>query len=162
IVALSEGARGRAHEATAASVVPYRMLDGYGHLVRPGADAAPLKGADIDSVVPSAEHPPALYGNEGAYLSLNAVAETTTLHPLADLGRPVANYSRASAVALEWPLLTIALLLLLVDAVISLWLRGHIDVRQLRKAAVATPVLLLLVVAPHHVRADDTKNMAAA
>jgi hypothetical protein len=163
IVALSEGTRARPSGTnTAASLVPYRSLDGFGHLTRPAPDAEPLRASDIDGVTPSAKHPPGLYGNEGAFLALNAVAATTTLRPLANLGRPIAAYSRESAIALEWWLLTAALFLLLADAVISLFLRGHIEWHRIRKLAAATPVLLLLFVAPDHVRADDAKNAAAA
>jgi len=163
IVGLSEGARGHAKETNAASFVPYRSLDGFGHLVRPGADAVPLKANEIDTTAPSPQHPPGLYGNEGAYLALNAVAATMVLRPLGDLGRAVATYSRQSAIALEWPLLTAALLLLLADAVISLWLRGHIDFSRLRRPAAVAPLILLLLFLPmNRARADDAKNMASA
>ncbi len=163
IVALSEGTRTSAAGLGAVNLVPYRSLDGYGHLVRPGPDAAPLKANEIDSAQPSAQHPPGLYGNEGAYLALNAVSAATVLRPLGDIGRTVATYARQSAIALEWPLLTAALLLLLADAVISLRLRGHIEVHRLRKMATAAPVVLLFMIGgAHDVRADDAKNAAAA
>jgi hypothetical protein len=162
VVALSEGTRARPAGAGASSLVPWRSLDGYGHLVRPMADAQPVKAADIDNIAPSAKNPPGLYGSEGAYLALNAAAANTTLRPLANIGRSVATYSRESAVALEWWLLTAALLLLLIDAVISLWLRGHIEVHRLRKFASTAPLFLLLLIVPDHVRADEAKNMAAA
>src|SRR6185295_14463079 len=74
IVALSEGTRGGRQSANAASLLPYRSLDGFGRLVRPMAEAAALKAGEIDNTTPDATHPPGFYGTEGAYLALNAVA----------------------------------------------------------------------------------------
>jgi hypothetical protein len=162
IVALSEGTRTRARDIGAASLVPYRTLDGFARLARPGPDAMPLKASEIDSVSPTFRHPPGLYGNQGAFLALNAVSAGTVLRPFANLGRTINTYSREAAIALEWPLLTLALILLLIDAMLSLWLRGHIDVKRLRRFATSAPILLLLIMAPELVRADETKNMAAA
>ncbi len=50
-----------------AAVPLSQTLDGFGHLRKPaGRSAADPKASDLDNVKPRADHPPGLYGNEGA------------------------------------------------------------------------------------------------
>ena len=69
-------------------------------------------------------------------------------------------YAASPALALETPLFVIALLLLLADACISLWLRGYAPSPALRRAAVI--VVALVVVHPFGARADDDFDRKAA
>ena len=71
---------------------------------------------------------------------------------------PVQLYTEQGAIALEPPLLTFAVILLLIDALISLGLRGFLPV--MRRAA---PVLAVLALFHNgDARADDAANMKAA
>ena len=62
-------------------VAPYRLLDGYGHFVTPGAEAQPLSG-DVAAVAPGIQHPPGLYGTEEGFRALNLLDDK------ADAARP--------------------------------------------------------------------------
>ena len=93
-------------------------------------------------------HPPGLYGVQGALIALNAFGTRSMLAPL-DIGRSVFPYSGTAARELKWPLLETALIILLIDALISLWLRGYVSVNRRRPRArgpVARPASLTILV----------------
>src|SRR6185437_10032001 len=143
---------------TAANAVfpPLMTLDGFGRLQKPPADVLPVKGAQLAHLKPSPAHPPGLYGAEGSAVAINAVGADTTLTPLGDIGVPVRAYSGTAAIALQAPLLAIALLLLLADVLISLWLRGYLANARRWTVFGATLLLLGIVTAPmQSARAED-------
>jgi hypothetical protein len=145
-------------EMTSAATLPaLSSLDGFGRLHRPDADVLPLKAQLLPKTQPSRAHPPGLYGVAGTAFALNEVAAQTTLTPMGDVGVPIELYANQGAIALEPPLLAIAAILLLLDALISLGLRGFLPV--MRAASV------FAVLALFHgggARADDAANMKAA
>lgn len=165
VLTLAEGIRpGEAGGELRGTYPPFETLDGYGHARRPPAEAIPLKGEELEATRAGPTHPPGLYGAEGAFLALNAVARDMTFAPLPDLGQTIGEYANVTAKALKFPLLAIAFALLVVDALVSLVLRGHLHVPRsvLRAGAAAGGTLLLAFAAPHDVRADDSFAMAAA
>jgi hypothetical protein len=143
-------------EMTSAATLPALLtLDGFARLRTPDADILPLRASALPKTTPSRAHPPGLYGVQGAAFALNVANVRTTLLPLND-GDAVA-YAEGNAIALEPPLLSLALLLLLADALISLGLRGFLPVLRL--------TAVLLAVAAFHAgdaRADDAFDMKAA
>ena len=164
-LALAEGVAPSAQsERQAGAYPPLQVLDGFGRLNKPSAEALPLKSSDADLAVTGPQHPPGLYGSEAGFIAFNAVKRDTVLSPLGAIGRAVSAYSGRTAQELKWPLLVLALLLLLADAVISLWLRGHLDPNRklLRVFGRAAPLVILLLLLVPHARADEAKNMAAA
>ncbi len=163
-LALAEGMKPSAEsERAAGSYPPLQALDGFGRLGKPSAEALPLKSSDADSLLPGPQHPPGLYGSEAGFIALNAVKKDTVLNPLGAIGRAVSVYSGRTVHELKGPLLALALALLLGDALVSLWLRGHLDPNRkfLRVFGRAAPLVLLLLLAPQ-ARADEAKNMASA
>src|SRR6202007_2758124 len=76
--------------------------------------------------------------------------------------RSITHYANSSVIALQPPLLSIAAVLLLIDALISLWLRGHLALP--RRSLAALPVLFLVLAFswPHQARAGDVSDMDAA
>ncbi len=147
VVELSEGMRGGAAAARTGTFPPYQTLDGFGRLEKAIPEATPLRASEIETAIPGPQHPPGLYGVQGALVALNTFGSRTTLQPL-NVGRTIFLYAGTVARELKWPMLELALLILLVDALISLILRGYISMNTRglrRKAARATPVLLLLV-----------------
>ena len=162
LLALSAGAR-PSEMANATSMPALETLDGFGHARKPPAEVLPIRARDIGKMAPSRTHPPGIYGAEGAGLALNAVGNDTVLVPFGDLGRRVLTYTGTHVIALEPPLLAIATLLILLDAIISLWLRGHLDNarRLLPRAAVAMFVTFLALHAGQ-ARADDAFDLKAA
>jgi hypothetical protein len=160
---LAGGARPIDLSANAAAVFPpLTTLDGFGRLRKPPSEALPIRGNQLAKLRPSAAHPPGFYGVEGSEVAINAVNATTTLTPMGDIGTAVRPYSGTAAFPLQAPLLAIALLLLLADIVISLWLRGHLANAR-RRLAFGTSALLLFAVVPlHRAHADESFGEQAA
>jgi hypothetical protein len=144
----------------AAAFPPLVTLDGFGQPQKPPAEVLPVRGYDLAKFKPSPKHPPGLYGAEGSEIALNAVAEDTVLRPFGSLGTTVEAYSGSQAIALQPWLLSLAVIVLLVDAVLSLWLRGLIVLPRRAVAAALLPFVLLFP--SPHVRADDGFDMSAA
>jgi hypothetical protein len=146
VIELSEGVRGGAAAARTGTFPPYQTLDGYGRLEKPFPEATPIRASEIESTTVGPLHPPGLYGVQGALIALNAFGTRSMLVPL-DVGRSLFPYSGTAARELKWPLLEIALIILLLDAMISLWLRGYISAnrRKPRARAAARPAALLVL-----------------
>jgi hypothetical protein len=159
---LAGGAQPAQLASDASAVFPPTMtLDGFGRLVKPPADALPLRGSDIARTTPSPAHPPGLYGRNGAEIALNAGNDSLQLTPLRPAGYSVQGYSTNSTIDLEEPLLALALAILLVDACIGLWLRGYAP--ALRMAGRTAALLaIVIILPPFHARADEAFDMKAA
>jgi hypothetical protein len=148
---------------SAALYAPAIALDGFGHLVKPPADALPLRGNEIARTKPSPSHPPGLYRHAGAEMALNAADDSTDLSPLVAAGVPRRAYSSSQAIALQSPLLALALAILLVDAWLSLRLRGYTGPTGTRWLGRAAALLTIAMIAlPLRARADDGFDMKAA
>jgi hypothetical protein len=107
---------------------PLRLLDGYGRLQRPEAEATSITAADPQKG-PSPERPPGFYGAPEAPLALNALPADFEIKPLGIDGVQTRPYSGAAPVRLAPPLLAAALLLLLLDALATLFLAGRLSPR---------------------------------
>jgi hypothetical protein len=150
LVALSVGVKPQADDAT---LPPRRSLDGFGQLGTPGPVAKPLTSTALADTIADPQHPPGLYGPEAATRAFNlgaglpalAAAATPAGARLLGLnGGPVAHaYGPA--------LLAAALLLLALDMLIALRLRGLLG-------AAAWVLLALLPMAAR--AADDTPSLA--
>ena len=143
--------------ASAAALPALETLDGFGRLRKPEGDILPLRASNLSRTIPSRAHPPGLYGVNGAAFALNIANANTRLTPMDDVGIPDEPYVRGSAFALEPPLLVLAILLLLIDTLISLGLRGLAP--GLRWAGV---IALAVLLRPHNAAADDAFNLKAA
>jgi hypothetical protein len=163
VLDLSGGAR-PSDMGTDASVVypPYITLDGFGHSRKPPAEALPIRGSQLSRIMPSPIHPPGLYGSEGAQVAINAVGAKDALTPFGDLGTNVTAYSGTSARALGPLLLALAILILLIDALISLRLRGYIAMPRNTISRAGAFALAMLLLHPLQSRADDAFDMKAA
>ncbi|HEY4112930.1 MAG TPA: DUF4159 domain-containing protein [Rhizomicrobium sp.] len=164
VLDLGGGARPSAVGASgAAAFPPARTLDGFGRLQKPPAEALAVRGSQLAHTKPSPQHPPGFYGAEGSELALNTVGADTTLTPFGDLGVAVRAYSGARSVPLQAPLLAIAMLILLADVIISLWLRGYLANARRWVAFGAGALLLASMLVPiDRARADDAFDMKAA
>jgi hypothetical protein len=155
LVALSAGVAA-AQEAT--MLAPAQSLDGFGLLTQPPPAATALRGDSFAHTPVSPRHPPGLYGPENGRQALNL---GTTL-PLPEAASPIAGATletlagSAQQRALGPPLLAIAILLLCIDMLISLGLRGLLRARVSATAAVG--LLLLAMPAAHAL--DSSNNPA--
>ncbi|CDX15993.1 conserved membrane hypothetical protein [Mesorhizobium sp. ORS 3324] len=165
IVQLSrnQGAAVANAEAAATSLAPYRMIGADGTLVPPSPDARPLvPGAGPLPV--TLENPPGLYGSETGVFAHNLLNPSSTFTPLArpQVALPVTAvpYAFDESENLKGPLVTVALLLMLLDTLAVLWMGGLLSRRPRRAAATTAAVLIVLGGLFGHAdlaRADDSK-----
>ncbi|GGK37374.1 DUF4159 domain-containing protein [Salinarimonas ramus] len=107
-------------------VAPRQVLDGFGAFVSPPPNAMPVTRAFAGRAEP--EHPPGFYGPVDSALAVNALVPGDRLAPvdLTPLDAERAPLEPAETVDLRAPLLTAALVLLMLDTLASLWLGGHL------------------------------------
>jgi hypothetical protein len=151
LVALSVGvAPVQGHEMLA----PAETLDGFGVLSAPPQAATGLEADEFGATPVSPHHPPGLYGPENSRRALN-LGEATERPAAAPLV-PGARVEPLSAAVPERelgpPLLALAILLLAVDMLIALGLRGLLRAR----IAGAAVILAVLASAPVAHAALDT------
>ena len=131
--------------------VPRVVLDGFG-VSRDAGTMAGVPGEDLADPVPSAALPPGLYEGPGQSLALNVLDDEAELAATQwPAGTVVEGLEQAAETDLMPYLLALALGLLTLDAVASLWLGG-----RLRRGVTATLLAALLLpgIAPE-VRAQD-------
>jgi hypothetical protein len=132
-------ANGAAETGAEASRAPYRILDGFGVLGAPPAEAAPI--GDDFAGPPDAAHPPGFYGAPDALQAVNAMNAGETLAPAdyAGLGVASGGLDVAEPLDLKPWLLLAAFLGFIADGLASLWLG-----RAPRFARPAATALLLI------------------
>jgi hypothetical protein len=170
IVAFSTAARTESpSEAgqTAATIPPWRLLDGYGRFTEPGPQARPV-AVKLDAVRPGPDHPPGLYGSESGFVSLNLIGEDSVLRPFDPSilpGGSVAAYPTEAPIDLRPWLLAAALGLFLLDALAVLWLNGAIAFARRRSSAAAAGAILAVaaigVLAASAALADEASDRFA-
>jgi len=160
LLALSAGAR-PSDMKSAVMLPPVTTLDGFGQSRKPPAEVLPIRAADLAKTVPSPIHPPGLYGVAGTEDALNAVKADAVLLPLGDIGVPVEPYPQSSVVALAPWLLALAIGLLFLDALLSLWMRGYLARLRLGRIA-AGAVVAVVALHGFKARADDAFDLKAA
>jgi hypothetical protein len=123
LVALSVGVAPTSDNTVLA---PAETLDGYGLLSEPPQAATGLPASEIASTVASPRHPPGLYGPENGRRALNLSANLPAPEAApAVAGARIEDYAAAVPEhALGPPLLAAAVLLLALDLLIALGLRG--------------------------------------
>jgi hypothetical protein len=135
---------------------PLRTLTGFGVLGPPPAQAEPI--GDDFSGVGDPFHPPGFYGSRDSSRAVNALAEGQAL-ARADYG-PLTVHEGALAITppidLRRWLLPAALVGLMIDALVSIWLMGGAPLRRPKAlAALAVAAALGLVSVPHQLRAAE-------
>ena len=154
LVALSAGV---ASTTDTTVLAPAEALDGFGRLGRPPEAAQGLEAGAFGKTVVSPKHPPGLYGPENGRRALNLGAAApklelappvigATIEPLGDTARER---------ELGPPLLAVAIVLLVVDLLLALGLRG-----LLRRSIAAVVVLTLVSTAAPVKAADPVSNPA--
>lgn len=119
-----EAAAARAPQATL--LAPYRVLNGFGTLVKPKAVVEPIAFSALSSVKIGPTHPPGFYGPANQSVALNLLDEDSKLlkADFAASGAEQLNYRTAPERAFRAPLFLTALILLIIDSLIVMALRG--------------------------------------
>jgi len=153
-------------EVRVETLSPTRVLDGSGRFRTPPATSQPVPRNYASRG--TLAHPPGLYGPADGTLAVNALTPTDTLAALdlAGLGAPILPIDEPVARDARPPLLALALLLLIVDTLATLWLGGRLGLGRARKAAAPAAVLLALALSsgflPDSARAQPAPNAPAA
>ena len=153
-----------AGEATAETVAPLHILDGFGAFGPPPSTAKPLPADFRDRATP--DHPPGFYGPADGPLAVNALAAADRVAPLdtSTLRARRASYTNAEPRDLRGILLSAALALFLIDAVIVAMLGAGVAALLRRRAAPAALAVALilstLLAMPSPVRAADKDDFA--
>jgi hypothetical protein len=122
LVTLSRGVAG---DGVNKALKPWRTLDGFGRLGAPPAGAQILPADANETFKPKPTTPPGLYGDENAQVAFNIGGRIGEPKPLAlPSGVSTDKLSEGGETDLSRWFLLAALLMLLADLFISLWLRG--------------------------------------
>jgi hypothetical protein len=143
LVTLSRGVAG---DGVNKALKPWRTLDGFGRLGAPPAGAQILPADAVETFKPKPTTPPGLYGDENAQVAFNIGGHVGEPKPLVLPGSVSTDrLSEGGETDLSRWFLLGALLLLLADIFIALWLRGLLGraVRIGRAAPAALPLALL-------------------
>lgn len=144
-----------------AQLPPFETLDGFGALTAPPTAAAALAAKDLDQpglTLISPKHPPGLYGPASYRRALNLGSVLPALAPAAPI--PGATQTALAAPGTERvigpSLLAAAIVLLALDLLISLALRGKLTLR-----AATTALFLFLLPNAHAAHAEDYPSLRA-
>jgi len=150
---------GVAAEGTKETLAPLHTLDGFGAFGPPPSTARPLPADYRDRA--TIDHPPGFYGPADGPLAVNTLSAADRIAPLdtSALKAQRASYTNAEPRDLRGILLSSALALFLVDAIIVAILGAGIAGLIRRRATPAVLAIALiatgLVLMPLHARADQ-------
>ncbi|MGE4011285.1 MAG: DUF4159 domain-containing protein [Alphaproteobacteria bacterium] len=125
VVNMSQGLAA-ADDGTRELLPPLETLDGLGRLGQAPPAAQAIAAADFAKIEVSPVHPPGYYGEKSNKRAFNLATSVRELKPMGDLppGIDRGDYARGTETDLKPHLLTAALLLLILDLLISYVLRG--------------------------------------
>ncbi|TCL93672.1 putative membrane protein (TIGR02226 family) [Rhizobium sp. PP-WC-2G-219] len=135
--------------AAAQALPPYRLMNADGTLVTETGGARPLEIAAGVTPMADVEHPPGLYGSEEGFVALNLLPRDATLRPIESTDLPMPYTSEALIGSEAWSmkpaLFTAALVLLMVDTLIVLFMAGTFA--RTNRLRTATAMLVIGVTA---------------
>ncbi|MDE2378391.1 DUF4159 domain-containing protein [Bradyrhizobium sp.] len=157
----SKPGAGVAGEPSTETVAPLHILDGFGAFGPPPASAKPLSADYRDRA--TSDHPPGFYGPAEGPLAVNTLAAADRIAALdtASLNARHATYTNAEPRDLRGWLLSAALALFLIDAVIVALLGGGLAAllrRRAAPAAIAFGLILAGALAPFPARAQSASD----
>jgi len=153
---LSSEAKGESGEV---ALPPLRLVDGFGKLGAPSAQARPLIASAAATASASLDTPPGLYGTNDAFVALNLFKGAAGLKTIDTSALPAGTVQR-TLIAGEptemrpW-LLAAAILLMALDCLAVLWMGGALRRRAKMAASAAAMVLATVVVMPDQSFAQD-------
>ncbi len=106
---------------------PLLVMDGYGNLISPKAYIKPIAPADLHTLIPSAQHPPGLYGNGSTTFALNLGTNLPALSPMKNLPISVmkSHYDDQYEFSFMPHLLYAALILFCIDWFLMIFIVGN-------------------------------------
>lgn len=126
---------------------PERLLNGYGRLTAPGADARPIADGTFENVEITAKNPPGLYRQGARRQALNAVRDPNTLSGIGSFsGIAEQSYGQTRQRTLGGLLLGFAIAMLILDALFAILASGRTHYFKLRRSAPAAATLIFACV----------------
>jgi Domain of unknown function (DUF4159)/Aerotolerance regulator N-terminal len=141
---LDQATAAEAQRRDGVALAPLRQLDGFGAFRPPSALAEPVARTFAEPA--TVKHPPGFYGAPDAPLAVNTLGTQAELRPLALPGIMVRPLQARPALDLRPYVMTLAILLLLVDAIAALWLSGALARLRAGRGKAATAVALAAAV----------------
>jgi hypothetical protein len=112
-------------ETGAGALAPIATLDGFAALADAPSSVLPIEAGKFETVAIGPLHPPGYYGSRAVRRALNLSTRINSIAPLPDVpGLTAGTYSQAPERSLKPWLLGLAMLVLGVDALVALWLKG--------------------------------------
>lgn len=136
IVGLSAGV---VSEDRTSVLPPLQTLDGFGRLGSPSTDAVSIPSKGFGDARPGPSTPPGYYGQDTGRRALNLASAVTSLQPMDDLPSSVERTGFVSAPSVDFKpwLLLAALILALIDLIVSFFMRGFADLRRFGRSSAA-------------------------
>ncbi len=152
---------GVASDPNAETVAPLRTLDGFGAFGPPPSTAKPMSADYRDRG--TADHPPGFYGTAESPIAVNTLASADRIAPLdiSGLRAKHATYTNAEPRDLRGIMLSTALALFLLDAIVVAMLGGGLAALIRRRAAPAVLALafaLATTMVPSPSRAQNSSS----
>lgn len=123
---------------------PSEVLDAFGRVEDAGTMPG-VQGEDLANGIPGPDLPPGLYAGDDRRIALNVIGPDATLAPAAWPARIVVEgLSVVRELALKGWLLSLALALLAIDILASLWLSGRLTGARAGSAAAVLALALVL------------------
>ena len=156
IALLSGQSIGDAQDLEGTQWVPEKILTGAGRLVEPKAMPG-VDGALLAEIARNAEVPPGIYTSGDRRAAINLMHGESTLEPITiPAGVSIAEMGISNERDLAPPLLMLAIVLLAIDVIATLWLSG-----RLRSTGAVVPLLALVLFATS-AQAQEERAIAAA
>ncbi|WGS02596.1 DUF4159 domain-containing protein [Bradyrhizobium sp. ISRA443] len=153
---------GVATDPKAETVAPLRTLDGFGAFGPPPSSAKPISADYHDRA--TADHPPGLYGPADGPVAINTLASSDRIAPLdtSSLHARRASYTNTEPRDLRGIMLSSALALFLIDAIVVAMLGAGLAAVLRRRAApvVLAFAFMLVALAPSATRAENGDDFA--
>lgn len=136
---------------------PVKILDGFGAFEPPGAHVRPIDAAAFGDTLPGPDHPPGLYGRGGLQKALNLGdhLETPSLIKKPEAASTIETFGGLRERDLLPALLTGALGLLLIDALVMIALSSNLKIRPVFRMAGAAFLLALIPLSSGAMAQDD-------
>ncbi|WP_407152648.1 DUF4159 domain-containing protein [Bradyrhizobium sp. ORS 86] len=153
---------GVATDPKAETVAPLRTLDGFGAFGPPPSSAKPISADYHDRA--TADHPPGLYGPADGPVAINTLASSDRIAPLdtSSLSARRASYTNAEPRDLRGIMLSSALALFLIDAIVVAMLGAGLAAILRRRAApvVLAFAFMLVAMVPSATHAESGDDFA--
>jgi hypothetical protein len=126
------------------TLVPARVLDGFGAFTAPQATTRPVPANYTARA--TADYPPGFYGPPEGLLAVNTLTPLDRMNPLdlSPLNARREGYRLSEPLDLRGPVFLTALAMLLIDALVVFWLAGGIG-RLMRRPAMASALMIAIL-----------------